>query len=140
MQSLALSPTLHSFGSVRNSLSNIKHIMCYKQPQPRAGGRARNLTSVAGGRTERYHQLVAKPKKTAIKRNTVRDGSLDLLDRIPLREGDEVLVSISEPVPARDLEALRRAAGAWKDIVDADLLIANIYADRLVATRPLPSV
>jgi hypothetical protein len=87
---------------------------------------------------------MAKPKKTAIKpytvRARVRGGSLDLLDRIPLREGDEVLVSISEPVPARDLEALRRAAGAWKDIVDADILIANIYADRLVTTRPLPSV
>ena len=103
------------------------------------------MTSVAGGRTARYHQLVARPKKTAIKRNAVRArvraGSLELLDRIPLlREGDEVLVSISEPIPARDLDALRRAAGAWKDIVDADLLIANIYADRLVATRPLPSV
>jgi len=87
---------------------------------------------------------VARPKKTAIKGNTVRarvrGESLDLLDWIPLREGDEVCVSISEPAPVRDLEALRRAAGAWKDIVDADLLIANIYADRLVATRPLPSV
>jgi hypothetical protein len=87
---------------------------------------------------------MARAKKTAIKRHTVRarvrGTSLDLLDRIPLREGDEVLVSISEPVPARDLEALRRAAGAWKDIVDADVLIANIYTDRLVTTRPLPSV
>jgi hypothetical protein len=87
---------------------------------------------------------MARPTKTAIKRHTVRarvhGGSLDLLDPIPLREGDEVLVSISEPVPARDPDALRRAAGAWKDIVDADVLIANIYADRLVTTRPLPSV
>lgn len=87
---------------------------------------------------------MAKSKKTAIKRHKVRarmrGGSLELLDCIPLREGDEVLVSISEPVPARDLKALRRAAGAWKDIVDADALIANIYTDRLVITRPLPTV
>jgi hypothetical protein len=69
----------------------------------------------------------------------VRGGSLELFDRIPLREGDEVLVNIAESVPARDLEALRRAAETWKDLVDADDLIANIYADRLVTTRPLPS-
>jgi hypothetical protein len=102
------------------------------------------LISVAGGRTARYHQLVAGPKKTSIKRHAVRarvrGGSLELLDRIPLREGDEVLVHIAESVPARDLDALRRAAGAWKDLVDADDLIANIYADRLVIPRPLPSV
>jgi hypothetical protein len=87
---------------------------------------------------------VVRPKKTAIKRRTVRarvrGGSLDLLDRIPFREGDEVLVSISEPVEARDIDALRRAAGAWKGMVDADALIADIYADRLISTRPSPRV
>jgi hypothetical protein len=50
--------------------------------------------------------------------------------------GNEVLVSIFELVPARDIEALRRAAGAWKGLADADALIANIYADRLVTARP----
>ena len=71
----------------------------------------------------------------------MRGNSLDLLDRIPFRDGDEVLVSISEgPVEAKNLDALRRAAGAWKGIVDADALLANIYEDRLIATRPLPPV
>jgi hypothetical protein len=87
---------------------------------------------------------MASSKKIAIKRRTVRarvrGGSLELLDLISLREGDEVIVSISERTPARDIEALRRAAGMWKGIVDADALIANIYADRLVATRSSPRV
>jgi hypothetical protein len=87
---------------------------------------------------------VVRPKKTAIKRLTVRArvrrGSLDLLDRIPFREGDEVPVTISEPVEARDIDALRRAAGAWKGLLDADALIADIYADRLISTRPSPRV
>jgi hypothetical protein len=87
---------------------------------------------------------MARAKKTAIKRLTVRarvrGASLDLLDHIPLRDGDEVLVSISEPVPARDLEALRRAAGAWKGMVDADDLIAHIYTDRLISMRPSPGI
>jgi hypothetical protein len=87
---------------------------------------------------------MGRAKKTAIKKYTVRarvrGGSLDLLDRIPLREGDEVLVSISESVLVRDLESLRRSAGAWKGLVDANALVANLYADRLVATRPSPSI
>jgi hypothetical protein len=86
---------------------------------------------------------VARPKKLTNKRRTVRarvkGSSLDLLDRIPFRDGDEVLVSISKP-EAKDIDALRRAAGAWKGMIDADALIANIYADRLIATRPSPRV
>jgi hypothetical protein len=50
------------------------------------------------------------------------------------------MVTISEAVPAIDTDALRRAAGAWKGMIDADELIANIYADRLLSTRPSPNV
>jgi hypothetical protein len=86
---------------------------------------------------------MARPVKNATKRRTVRarvrGGSLDLLERIPLNDGDEVVVTISEPVPRKDLEALRRVAGAWKGLIDADELIANIYADRLISTRPSPN-
>jgi hypothetical protein len=62
-----------------------------------------------------------------------------LLDRIPLRDGDEAVVTISEATPTGDIEALRAAAGAGKGIVDADALIADIYADRLISTRPSSS-
>jgi len=85
---------------------------------------------------------MARRAKSAIKRHTVRarvrGRTLDLLDRIPFRDGDEVLVTVSEAIPMRDIEALR-SAGAWRGMVDADALIANIYADRLIWTRPLPS-
>lgn len=70
-------------------------------------------------------------------RARVRGNRLDLLDPVPLSDGDEVLVTISQAVSAVDMDAMRRAAGAWKGMVDADVLIANIYADRLVATRPV---
>jgi hypothetical protein len=73
-------------------------------------------------------------------RARVRGTNLDLLERVPLRDGDEVLVTISEPLAAADVEALHRAAGGWAGMLDADALIANVYADRLVATRPLPHV
>lgn len=87
---------------------------------------------------------VARSKKIAAGKRSVRarvpGGSLDLLDPVPLRDGDEVLVTISQPVSAADMDAMRRAAGSWKGMVDTDALIANIYADRLVATRPSPRV
>jgi hypothetical protein len=85
-------------------------------------------------------RLAKKAAKARTVRARVRGGSLDLLDRIPLREGDEVLVTISEAVPAKDMDALRRAAGAWRGMIDADELIINIYADRLVSTRLSPNV
>lgn len=87
---------------------------------------------------------MVKPKKIAAKRRNVRarvrSTCLDLLDRTTLHEGAEVVVTISEPVEAADIDALRRAAGAWKGMVNANVLIANIYADRLIVTRPSPRV
>jgi len=83
--------------------------------------------------------VVARSKKMAERKRSVRarvrGSSLDLLDPVPLSDGDEVLVTISQPVPAADMDAVWRAAGSWKGMVDADALIANIYADRLVSTR-----
>jgi len=89
-------------------------------------------------------QTMARPanKKTTARtvRARVRGGSLDLLERIRLRDGDEVVVTISEASPAKDIDVLRRAAGAWRGLVEADELIANIYANRLISTRPSPNV
>jgi predicted DNA-binding antitoxin AbrB/MazE fold protein len=77
-------------------------------------------------------------------RNTVRArvkaGMLELLENVDLPEGTEVTVTIvDEPSPA-DREAFRRAAGGWKETVDADTLINNIYESRLLSTRPVPKL
>ena len=63
-----------------------------------------------------------------------------LLDSVPLRDGDEVTITISKTAAADHSDSMRRAAGAWKGNVDADALIASIYSDRLIATRPSPRV
>lgn len=97
------------------------------------------------GKSWRIDERLATRKKPAAKpyrvRARVRGHGLELLEAIPFREGEEVVVNISKPVEAAtDNDALRRAAGAWKDLVDAQSLITNIYADRLIATRLLPRV
>ena len=73
-------------------------------------------------------------------RARVKRGMLELLEKIDLPEGKEVTVTILDiPSPA-DREAFRRAAGSWKDTVDAETLIKNIYESRLLSTRPVPKL
>ena len=71
-------------------------------------------------------------------RARVRRGMLELLEKIDLPEGKEVTVTIRDVSSPDDREAFRRAAGTWKGDMDADALIKNIYADRLISTRPEP--
>ena len=73
-------------------------------------------------------------------RARVRSGRLELLEKLNLPEGTEVTVTIEKVVPDADREAFRRAAGGWKDTVDAETLITNIYDSRLLATRPVPKL
>lgn len=53
-----------------------------------------------------------------------------------LREGEEVLITLSTAPAARTWDPLRDTAGGWEGLVDAEELKRNIYADRLIATRP----
>jgi predicted DNA-binding antitoxin AbrB/MazE fold protein len=67
-----------------------------------------------------------------------RRGVIEPLEKVDLPEGKELTVTILEVPSGEDDEAFRKAAGSWKDLVDADALIRNIYADRLLSTRPEP--
>ena len=71
-------------------------------------------------------------------RARVRAGMLELLEEIALPEGTEVSVTILETPTPQSPDGLRRSAGSWKGLIDAEQLIANISADRLISTRPVP--
>lgn len=68
----------------------------------------------------------------------VRRGMLEPLEKVDLPEGKELTVEILDVPTDRDVEASRRAAGGWRGLVDAETLIRDIYADRLISTRPEP--
>ena len=53
-----------------------------------------------------------------------------------VREGQEVLITISTESTALAGDPIRDTAGGWKDLVDTEALKRDIYADRLVTTRP----
>lgn len=71
-------------------------------------------------------------------RAKVKNGLLEPLERIDLPEGTEVAVTILGTTEKLDPDAFLRAAGSWKGKIDAEGLIRNIYADRLISTRPEP--
>ena len=52
-----------------------------------------------------------------------------------VHEGQEVLITISTESAALRGDPIRDTAGGWKDLIDADALKRNIYADRFVSTR-----
>lgn len=66
------------------------------------------------------------------------DGKFEPLEAVDLQDGREVTLTIVEAPSTPDFAAFSRAAGAWKGTIDAEGLIRDIYADRLLATRPEP--
>ena len=73
-------------------------------------------------------------------RACVREGVLVPLEKTDLPEGKEVIVTVIGVSQGPDDEAFLRSAGSWKGLVDAESLIENIYADRLIATREEPKL
>ncbi|HEY5866141.1 MAG TPA: antitoxin family protein [Candidatus Tectomicrobia bacterium] len=68
-------------------------------------------------------------------------GMLEPLEALDLKEGEEVKVIITErPQGKGMIEALRASAGGWRGLIDAEELKRNIYADRLIRTRPEPKL
>jgi predicted DNA-binding antitoxin AbrB/MazE fold protein len=67
-------------------------------------------------------------------------GVIEPLEKIDIGEGKEITVTIMEvPLKARD-NAFEKSAGSWKGTIDAEKLIEDIYADRLVQTRKEPKL
>ena len=67
-----------------------------------------------------------------------KDGKFEPLDEIDLNEGEPVMLAIIKPTTEKDFTAFREAAGAWKDLIDCDKLIEDVYASRLVQSRGEP--
>jgi hypothetical protein len=91
------------------------------------------IMNTAAGKNNLRKSTMAGTVRARAKR-----GMLELLEKIDLPEGKGVSVTVLETPTAREGDGLRRSAGAWKGLVDADKLIENIYADRLISTRPVP--
>jgi len=65
-------------------------------------------------------------------------GKIEPLERIRLREGEEISIVITGKVnEAGAKEKLARVAGAWKDTLDFDAFLRDLYASRREPSRDL---
>jgi predicted DNA-binding antitoxin AbrB/MazE fold protein len=67
-------------------------------------------------------------------------GVIKPLEKLEISEGKEVTVTIIDFPLKSKKDGFERAAGAWRGTIDAEKLIASIYADRLVETRKVPKL
>jgi predicted DNA-binding antitoxin AbrB/MazE fold protein len=65
-------------------------------------------------------------------------GRLEPAAPLDLAEGAEVTITVLEFPGRKNPDVSCRAAGAWRGTIAAEDLIRNIYADRLLSTRPEP--
>ena len=65
-------------------------------------------------------------------------GVIKPLEEVDIEEGKEITITIMEVPSKHKVDAFKKSAGAWKGTVDAEKLIENIYADRLLSTREEP--
>jgi predicted DNA-binding antitoxin AbrB/MazE fold protein len=66
------------------------------------------------------------------------NGVIKPLEKLELKEGEELTITISggpEEVKSEE-DPLDSTFGGWVGLIDSEELKKNIYADRLVATRP----
>ncbi len=65
------------------------------------------------------------------------EGMIKPLEKIDLAEGKEITITILElPTPSNQKDGLDASSGGWNGLIDAEQLKENIYADRLISTRP----
>ncbi len=73
--------------------------------------------------------LITKGVKMAREiRGRFSKGKIEPLEKLNLKEGDEVVIIIREEKPASG--AFKKAAGGWKGTLDFDAYLNDLYASR----------
>jgi predicted DNA-binding antitoxin AbrB/MazE fold protein len=73
-------------------------------------------------------------------RARVKGGVLEPVEKTDLPEGKEVWITVVGVADDPDREAFLRSKGGWKELIDAEKFIHDIYEDRLLDTREEPKL
>ena len=63
-------------------------------------------------------------------------GKLEPLEPLDLEDGQEVVITLSEPEEPPVLDPLAATSGASKDLLDGEQFEKDVYESRLLQTRP----
>ena len=63
-------------------------------------------------------------------------GVIKPLEKVDIKEGTEITVTIIEIPKKGEGDPLDATFGGWADTINCEELKKNIYADRLISTRP----
>jgi predicted DNA-binding antitoxin AbrB/MazE fold protein len=66
------------------------------------------------------------------------NGVLEPLECLDVPDGEVLTITIIRLPAADKVGGLERSAGGWKGLINAEELKRNIYADRMISTRPEP--
>jgi len=72
------------------------------------------------------------------------NGVIEPLEKLDIEEGEEITVTIAKVsrrgkkrgVSSKEEDPLEATAGGWHGLIDAEQLKKDIYAARLISTRP----
>jgi hypothetical protein len=63
-------------------------------------------------------------------------GKLEPLEPLELAEGSEILVSVTAPEAIPVTDPTGATAGGWRELLDCEMFEEDVYANRLLQTRP----
>lgn len=63
-------------------------------------------------------------------------GRIEPLEKVDIAEGEEITVTIEEFPKKEAGDPLDTTFGGWAETIDCEELKKNIYADRLISSRP----
>ena len=67
-------------------------------------------------------------------------GVIEPLEEVDIVEGKDLIITIVEGSRESGADDFEKSAGGWEGTIDAEKLIRDIYADRLVSTRRRPQL
>jgi predicted DNA-binding antitoxin AbrB/MazE fold protein len=85
----------------------------------------------------KIREVIAMAAKPATIRARFKNGIIEPLENVELRDGEEIVLTIvRRPETNGTQDAFRKSRGGWKDLIDCEKLKRDIYESRSIQTRP----
>ena len=81
-------------------------------------------------------EVIVVASKPATIRARFKNGVIELLENVELKDGEEIILTILRRSATKDTQdAFKKSRGGWKDLIDCEKLKRDIYESRSIQTR-----